>query len=111
MALSDDINSKNLIRGLGFREITLAQKEEDLNDSLSTEKHSFLKKLIWRLNAFLVNLSEKSVVVDFIVELLDPQEKELVCDPCCGSGGFLIKAFEHKPIHNPLSKQFHKVID
>jgi type I restriction enzyme M protein len=34
-------------------------------------------------------------VVDFIVELLDPQEKELVCDPCCGSGGFLIKAFEH----------------
>lgn len=69
MALSDDINSKNLIRGLGFREITLAQKEEDLNDNLSTEKHSFLKKLIWRLNAFLVNLSEKSVVVDFIVEL------------------------------------------
>ena len=33
-------------------------------------------------------------VVDFIVDLLDPQENELICDPCSGSGGFLIKAFE-----------------
>jgi type I restriction enzyme M protein len=33
-------------------------------------------------------------VVDFIVEILDPQESEVICDPCCGSGGFLIKAFE-----------------
>lgn len=34
-------------------------------------------------------------VVDFIVEVLDPQESEIICDPCCGSGGFLIKAFEY----------------
>ena len=34
-------------------------------------------------------------IVDFMVSILDPQEDELVCDPCCGSGGFLIKAFEH----------------
>ena len=34
------------------------------------------------------------VIVNFIVELLAPQEKELICDPCAGSGGFLIKAFE-----------------
>ncbi|TGE22701.1 N-6 DNA methylase [Hymenobacter metallicola] len=34
-------------------------------------------------------------VVDYIVEVLDPQEGELICDPCCGSGGFLIKAFEY----------------
>lgn len=34
------------------------------------------------------------VIVNFMVELLDPQEKELICDPCAGSGGFLIKAFE-----------------
>jgi len=33
-------------------------------------------------------------IVDFMVSILDPQEGELVCDPCCGSGGFLIKAFE-----------------
>jgi type I restriction enzyme M protein len=34
-------------------------------------------------------------IVDFIVEVLDPQESEVICDPCCGSGGFLIKAFEY----------------
>lgn len=34
------------------------------------------------------------VIVNFIVELLAPQEKELICDPCAGSGGFLIKSFE-----------------
>src|SRR6185437_14819244 len=34
-------------------------------------------------------------VVDYMVNVLDPQEGETVCDPCCGSGGFLIKAFEY----------------
>jgi type I restriction enzyme M protein len=30
-----------------------------------------------------------------MVEVLDPQEGEKICDPCCGSGGFLIKTFEY----------------
>ncbi len=34
-------------------------------------------------------------IVDFMVALLDPEEGEVICDPCCGSGGFLIKAFEY----------------
>ena len=34
-------------------------------------------------------------IVDFMVEILDPQEGEVICDPTCGSGGFLIKAFEY----------------
>jgi type I restriction enzyme M protein len=34
-------------------------------------------------------------IVDFMVELLDPEEGEIICDPCCGSGGFLIKVFEY----------------
>ena len=34
-------------------------------------------------------------IVDFMVSILDPQEGEYVCDPCCGSGGFLIKTFEY----------------
>jgi type I restriction enzyme M protein len=34
-------------------------------------------------------------VVDFMVNLLDPRERELICDPAAGSGGFLIRAFEH----------------
>lgn len=34
-------------------------------------------------------------IVDFMVEILDPQEGEIICDPTCGSGGFLIKSFEY----------------
>jgi type I restriction enzyme M protein len=34
-------------------------------------------------------------VVNFMVEALDPREGELVCDPAAGSGGFLIRVFDH----------------
>jgi type I restriction enzyme M protein len=34
-------------------------------------------------------------VVEFMVDLLNPQEGQLICDPASGSGGFLIRAFEH----------------
>jgi type I restriction enzyme M protein len=33
-------------------------------------------------------------IVDFIIDILEPKENELICDPCAGSGGFLIKTFE-----------------
>ena len=34
-------------------------------------------------------------IVDFMTSVLDPKEGETICDPTCGSGGFLIKAFEY----------------
>lgn len=45
-------------------------------------------------------------IVDFMVSLLDPEEGEVICDPCCGSGGFLIKAFEYvrEKIENDIQK-------
>ena len=45
-------------------------------------------------------------VVDFMVELLDPMEGEIICDPCCGSGGFLIKAFEY--VREKIENDIHK---
>lgn len=33
-------------------------------------------------------------VVNFMVSVLNPKEGDLVCDPCCGSGGFLISVFD-----------------
>ena len=42
-----------------------------------------------------------------MVSVLDPQEGEYICDPCCGSGGFLIKAFEYvrENIEKDVEKQ------
>ena len=34
-------------------------------------------------------------VVKMIVEILDPQPEEMIIDPACGSGGFLIAALEY----------------
>ena len=34
-------------------------------------------------------------IVDFIVSVLVPEEGDIICVPCCGSGGFLIMAFEY----------------
>lgn len=50
-------------------------------------------------------------VVDFIVDVLDPKEGEIICDPCCGSGGFLIKAFEYvrSKIERDIQKEKEKI--
>lgn len=52
-------------------------------------------------------------IVDFMVEILDPQEGEVICDPCCGSGGFLIKAFEfvRAKIENEIHLAKEKIKD
>ena len=47
-------------------------------------------------------------VVDYMVEILDPMENEKICDPCCGSGGFLITAFEF--IKNKIDEDIRKQI-
>nr|WP_288210042.1 N-6 DNA methylase [uncultured Dysgonomonas sp.] len=91
----------------------------DLKDQIKIKKASF-EMIVEELQAF--NLSDTSddikgiafeqflgktfrgelgqfftprTIVDYMVEILDPKENELICDPCCGSGGFLITAFEY----------------
>ena len=34
-------------------------------------------------------------LIDFAVEILDPKRDDLVLDPACGSGGFLLHALDH----------------
>jgi len=50
-------------------------------------------------------------VVEFMNDILDPQEGEIICDPCCGSGGFLIKAFEYvrSQIEEDIQKEKERI--
>lgn len=50
-------------------------------------------------------------IVDFMVSIIDPQEGEYICDPCCGSGGFLIKSFEYvrKHIEENIERQKEEI--
>jgi len=34
-------------------------------------------------------------IIDFMVKLLDPQKSESICDPACGTAGFLISSYKH----------------
>ncbi len=45
-------------------------------------------------------------IVNFMVDILDPDECEIICDPCCGSGGFLIRTFEY--VRSKIEKEIHK---
>lgn len=47
-------------------------------------------------------------VVNYMVDVLGVKEGDKVCDPCCGSGGFLIKAFEH--VQNQIDQDIHQQI-
>lgn len=43
-------------------------------------------------------------IVNFIVDFMEPKENELICDPCVGSGGFIITAFEK--IKEEIEKEY-----
>ncbi len=34
-------------------------------------------------------------IIDMIVQMVDPKPTETICDPACGTGGFLIASFHH----------------
>ena len=34
-------------------------------------------------------------IIDFIVEVLQPKKTETICDPACGTAGFLISSYKH----------------
>lgn len=39
-------------------------------------------------------------IIDFMVEIVDPQKHESILDPACGTAGFLISAWKHILKHN-----------
>ena len=48
-------------------------------------------------------------VVEYMVKVLDIKEGDLVCDPCCGSGGFLINTFTH--LQNIIDKDIKTQVE
>lgn len=39
-------------------------------------------------------------IIDFIVDVVDPKKNETVCDPACGTAGFLISSYKNILKHN-----------
>jgi len=90
-----DNNEKIKLRERSFEQIVKELEIYNLTATSADVKGIAFEKFLGRtFRGELGQFFTPRVIVDFIVNLLEPKEDELICDPCAGSGGFLIKAFE-----------------
>lgn len=100
------------IREYSFKQIVKELEKYNLSNTSDDVKGiAFEKFLGTTFRGELGQFFTPRTLVDYIVGLLDPEEGEIICDPCCGSGGFLIKAFEYvrEKIENDIKQQKEKV--
>jgi len=90
-----DSHEKIKLREKSFEQIIKELQIYNLTSTSADVKGIAFEKFLGRtFRGELGQFFTPRVIVDFIVNLLEPKENELICDPCAGSGGFLIKTFE-----------------
>ncbi len=90
-----DENEKIKLREKSFEQIVKELQIYNLTSTSADVKGIAFEKFLGRtFRGELGQFFTPRVIVDFMVDLLEPSEGELICDPCAGSGGFLIKTFE-----------------
>lgn len=91
-----DSNDTIKIKEASFEAIVEKLQVYNLSNTADDVKGIAFEKFLGRtFRGELGQFFTPRTIVNFIIDILDPQEGELICDPCCGSGGFLIKAFEY----------------
>lgn len=111
----DEIFDKNdalKIRETSFIQIVRLLQKYNLSDTSDDVKGIAFEEFLGKtFRGDLGQFFTPRTIVDFMVSILDPQESELVCDPCCGTGGFLIKTFEYvrEKIEQDIQKTKEKI--
>lgn len=91
-----DENESIKIRQNSFEQILAKLQTYNLSDTQDDIKGiAFEQFLGTTFRGELGQFFTPRTIVNFMTHVLDPKEGETVCDPTCGSGGFLIKAFEY----------------
>lgn len=91
-----DPNDTIRIRETSFEKIVEELQVYNLSTTSDDVKGIAFEKFLGRtFRGELGQFFTPRTIVEFMVSVLDPQEGEYICDPCCGSGGFLIRAFEY----------------
>ena len=91
-----DDNEKIKIRQNSFEQILEKLENYNLSDTQDDVKGiAFEEFLGTTFRGELGQFFTPRTIVDFMTHILNPQEGEIICDPTCGSGGFLIKSFEY----------------
>lgn len=84
------------IRENSFTEILKELEKYNLSDTQDDIKGIAFEEFLGRtFRGELGQFFTPRTVVDFMASVLDLKEEEKICDPTCGSGGFLIKSFEY----------------
>ena len=107
-----DPNEKIKIKKASFEAIVKALEIYNLSTTSDDVKGIAFEKFLGKtFRGELGQFFTPRTIVDYMVEILDPQEGEIMCDPCCGSGGFLIKAFEYvrAKIENEIQEAKEKI--
>lgn len=91
-----DQNETIRIRETSFEKIVEELQVYNLSTTSDDVKGIAFEKFLGRtFRGELGQFFTPRTIVEFMVSVLDPQEGEYICDPCCGSGGFLIRSFEY----------------
>jgi type I restriction enzyme M protein len=91
-----DPNDSIKIRETSFLQIVKELEKYNLSDTSDDIKGIAFEEFLGRtFRGELGQFFTPRTIVDYMVDVLDPEESEVICDPCCGSGGFLIKTFEY----------------
>ena len=109
-----DPNETIRIRETSFEKIVEELQVYNLSTTSDDVKGIAFEKFLGRtFRGELGQFFTPRTIVDFMVSVLDPQEGEYICDPCCGSGGFLIRAFEYvrEQIESELEQRKEEVKD
>lgn len=111
-----DLNDTIKIKEASFEAIVKELEVYNLSRTADDVKGIAFEKFLGKtfrgeLGQFFTPRITPRTIVDFMVSLLDPEEGEVICDPCCGSGGFLIKAFEYvrEKIENDIQRAKERI--
>ncbi|MBL0051726.1 MAG: N-6 DNA methylase [Bacteroidetes bacterium] len=84
------------IRESSFLEIVKLLEKYNLSDTSDDVKGIAFEEFLGKtFRGDLGQFFTPRTIVNFMTDILDPKEHETVCDPCCGTGGFLISSFEY----------------
>ncbi|MCD6578957.1 N-6 DNA methylase [bacterium] len=111
----DDLFADNetlKIREISFEAIVEKLEKYNLSTTSDDVKGIAFEKFLGKtFRGELGQFFTPRTIVNFMVDVLDPQEGEIICDPACGSGGFLIRVFEYvrEKIEKEIQKQKEKI--
>ncbi len=109
-----DPNETIKISETSFKQIVKKLEKYNLSDTSDDIKGiAFEQFLGGTFRGELGQFFTPRTIVDYMTLILDPQEWEKICDPCCGSWGFLIKSFEYirEQIENDIQYEKQKIKD